>query len=152
MSDLIDVLHVMAGAFWFGGQVYVEGLMASAARTKDPATIMTVAVRVGATSQRLFLGAGILVLITGPWMVIDHGAFTFDMAFISIGFAVAVFTIALNLFYLKPRDEEVQQLVAEHGLTSPEAMAKAREVGNISHVATLLLTIALIVMVLKPGL
>ncbi len=142
----------MAGALWFGGQVYIEGLMASAARTKDQATIMTVASRVGATSQRLFLGAGILVLITGPWIVIDHGAFSFDMAFIWIGFAVAVFTIALRLFYLMPRDEEVRQLVVEHGLTSPKAMAKAKEIGNISHVVTLLLTIALIVMVLKPGL
>ncbi len=142
----------MAGALWFGGQVYVEGLIASAARTKDPATIMTVAGRVGATSQRLFLAAGILVLITGPWIVIDHGAFSFDMAFISIGFAIAVFTIALRLFYLMPRDEEVRQLVVEHGLTSPEAMAKAKEIGNISHLVTLLLTIALIVMVLKPGL
>jgi len=142
----------MAGAFWFGGQVYIEGLMASAARTKDAATIMTVGGRVGETSQRLFLGAGILVLITGPWMVIDHGAFSFDMAFISIGFAVAVFAIALGLFYLKPKEEEVRQLVVEHGLTSPEAMAKAKEIGNVSHLVTLLLTIALIVMVLKPGL
>ncbi len=152
MIDLVVVVHVMAGALWFGGAVYVEGLMASAARTKDPGTIMTVAGHVGTTSQRLFLGAGVLILITGPWMVTDRAMFSFEMVFVSVGFAVAIIAVGLGLFYFKPSGNEVRRLIAEHGLTSPEAMGKAKQIGNISHISTLLVSIALIVMVVKPGL
>ncbi len=152
MSELIEVLHVMMAATWFGGQVYVEGLMASAARTKDPVVIMTVGGKVGQTSLRLFTIAGVLVFLTGIFMVFDSKrAWEFEMLFVVIGFVVAVLVMTLGVFYFKPKGQELGEIIREHGLTSELAMAKAKQIGNISHVATLLLTIALIVMVLKLG-
>ncbi|MFV1963237.1 MAG: hypothetical protein ACC658_15555, partial [Acidimicrobiia bacterium] len=124
MSDLILVLHVLAGAIWFGGAVYVEGLMAGAARSKDPVTIMTVGVQAGRTNQRLFAAAGITVFLTGILIVLDSSrAFGFDMVFVSVGFALSIIAIAIGLFYFKPNGEELMDLIDEHGLTSDEAMA-----------------------------
>jgi len=152
MSDLIEVLHVMAAAIWFGGQVYVEGLMAAAARTKDSVVIMTVGGKVGQTSLRLFTIAGVVVFLSGILMVLDSSrAWRFEMLFVSVGFVLAVFVMTLGVFYFKPKSQELAEIIAEHGLTSEAAVAKAKQIGNLSHVATLLLTIALIVMVLKPG-
>ncbi len=152
MSDLILLLHVLAGALWFGGAVYVEGLMAGAARSKDPVTIMTMGVQAGRTSQRLFNIAGVTVFVTGIIIVLDSSrSWTFDMVFVSIGFALSVLIIALGLFYFKPNSDELDELIEEHGLTSDEAMAKGKQLGNMSHFATLLITIAMIAMVLKPG-
>jgi len=151
MSDLIEVLHVMAGALWFGGQVYVEGLMASAARTKDPMVIMTVGGRVGQTSLRLFTIAGLTVFLTGIAMVLDSSrAWRFETLFVAVGFVIAILVMTLGIFYFKPKGEELGGIIAEHGLTSEEALAKAKQIGTMSHVATALLTIAIIVMILKP--
>ncbi|GMQ98939.1 MAG: hypothetical protein BMS9Abin17_1477 [Acidimicrobiia bacterium] len=152
MSDLFLVLHVLAGALWFGGAVYVEGLLAGAARSKDPSTIMTVGLHAGRTNQRLFNVAGVTVFITGILIVLDGSrSWKFDMIFVSIGFALSIFVLALSLFYFKPNSEELDELIEEHGLTSDEAMAKGKQLGNMSHFVTLLLTIAIIAMVLKPG-
>jgi uncharacterized membrane protein len=149
--EWIILIHVLAGATLFGGQFYVEALMATAARTKDPETIMTVGGKVGPTNGRLFTPAGVIVLITGTWIVIES-AYEFEMLFISIGFVLTIVALSIGLFLLKPGQSELGDLVAEHGMTSPEAMAKAKSLGNIGHIQTLLVTIIIIVMVLKPGL
>lgn len=152
MSDLFLVIHALAGAIWFGGAVYLEGLMAGAVRSKDPVTIMTVGVQAGKTNQRLFSVAGILVFLSGILVVLDGArVWKFDMFFISIGFASSILVIALGLFFFKPNGEELEELIEEHGLTSDEAMAKAKQLGNMGHFVTLMLTIAMLAMVLKPG-
>jgi len=145
------LIHVLAGAVLFGGQFYVEALMAAAARTKDPATIMTVGGKAGSTNGRLFPVAGILVLITGVWIVLDS-VYEFEMLFVSVGFALTIIALTIGLFFLKPGLAELGDLVSEHGPTSPEAMAKAKSLGTLGHVQTLLVTVIIIVMVLKPGL
>ncbi len=148
--EWILLLHVLAGAALFGGQFYVESLMASAARTKDPETIMTVGVKVGLTNMRIFPAAGFVVLITGIWIVLQS-VYEFEMLFVTIGFALTLLALANGLFILKPRVAEIGELVAEKGLTDPETMAKAKSVGNLGHIQTLLVSIIIVVMVLQPG-
>jgi len=150
--EWVLLIHVLAGAVLFGGQFYTEALMASAARTKDPELIMTVGGKVGPTNGRLFGPAGIVVLLTGIWIVVDSGFYDFEMLFVSIGFALTIVAIAIGLFLLKPGLSEIEALVAEHGITSPEAMTKAKSLGNIGHIQTSIVTVIIIVMVLKPGL
>lgn len=147
----VVLLHVLAGATLFGGQFYVESLMAAAAKTKDPVTIMTVGGKVGPTNARLFTPAGIVALLTGVWIVIDS-AYEFEMLFVVIGFVLVLVALANGMFLLRPGQDELGDLIAEHGMTSPEAMAKAKSLGNLGHVQTLLVSIIMIVMVLKPGL
>ncbi len=145
------LLHVLAGAALFGGQFYVEALMATAARTKDPLAIMTVGGKVGQTSSRLFMPAAIVVLITGVWIVLES-AYEFESFFVGVGFVLTILAMVTGLFVLRPGQAELGGLVEEHGLTSPEAMAKAKWLGNIGHLQTLFVTIIIVVMVLKPGL
>jgi uncharacterized membrane protein len=150
MTKWILLAHLIGGSTWFGAQVYIEALMASAARTKDPETIMTVGLKVARTNQRVLGAAGIITLIFGTWLVFES-IYKFEMLFITIGFAVAIIGLALGFFIFKPKGEEIEEIVAERGLTDPEAMAKMKSLGNLGHVMTLLISIAMIVMVLKPG-
>jgi len=146
----VVVVHVLAGATLFGGQFYVESLMAAASRTRSPETIMTVSGKVAQTNDRLFTPAGIVVLITGAWIVLKS-IYTFEMAFVLIGLALTVILVANGVFILKPKMVEVAELVEEKGLTDPDAMAKAKSLGNLGHIQTLLVTIIIVVMVLQPG-
>ena len=148
--EWILLAHALGGAMWFGGQVYTEGLIASAARTRDPETIMTVGLRAAKTSQRVLGGAALITLVFGTWIVFES-VYTFEMIFVTVGFAVAVIGIALSRFIVKPKTDEIEAIVAERGPTDPEALAKLKGLGNIGHAMTLLLTIAMILMVLKVG-
>lgn len=148
--EWVLLIHILAGAVLFGGQFYVEALMAAAARTKDPATIMTVGGKVGPTNGRLFPVAGILVLITGVWIVIESSHWEFEMFFVTVGFALTIIALAIGIFFLKPGLAELGDLASEHGPTSAEAMAKAKSLSTFGHVQTLLVTVIIIVMVLKP--
>jgi uncharacterized membrane protein len=54
MIEWVIVFHVLAGAAWFGGHIFMEGMMAAAGRTKEPSTILTVNLGIVDTSARLF--------------------------------------------------------------------------------------------------
>jgi uncharacterized membrane protein len=150
MVKWILLAHILGGSLWFGASVYIEALMAAAARTKDPETIMTVGLKVAKTNQRVMGVAGLVTLVFGTWLVFKS-VYEFEMLFVSVGFAVAIIGLALGFFLFKPRGEEVEEIVAERGITDPEAMAKMKSLGNVGHVMTLLVSIAMILMVLKPG-
>jgi len=92
----VVLAHIMSGATWFGGQVFVEALMASAVRTGDPETIMTIGVRVGKTSSRIFSIAGILAVIFGVWIVLNS-LYTFEMLFVTLGFAFTIIALSWTL-------------------------------------------------------
>jgi uncharacterized membrane protein len=152
MIEWIVVLHVMAGAAWFGGQVYVEGLMAAAGRTKDSGTILTVTRTIVKTSIRVSSGAAILLLITGVWIVLDDTKpYEFEQMFVSIGFLVVLIGLGITLFYFRPKAAELESAIEEQGLTSAAALATAKQMSMVSHIMTLLVTVALIVMVLQVG-
>jgi uncharacterized membrane protein len=151
MIEWIIVFHVLAGAAWFGGHLFMEGMMAAAGRTKEPSTILTVNLGLVETSSRLFTVAGIIVLVTGVWIVVDQPQYGFEMMFVSIGFLVVLIGLGVGLFYFRPKGAKLKELVAQEGATSTAALATAKQLAMVSHVMTLLVTIALIVMVLKPG-
>lgn len=150
MVKWILLAHVLGGSTWFGASVYVEGLMASAARTKDPETIMTVGLKVAKTNQRVLSAAGFVTLIFGVWLVLES-VYDFETLFVTVGFVVSIVGLAMGFFLFKPKGEEVEAIVAERGLTDPEAMAKMKSLGNLGHVMTLLVSITMIMMVLKTG-
>ena len=150
MVKWILLAHVIGGSTWFGAQVYIEALMASAARTKDPETIMTVGLKVAATNRRVLGVAGLVTLVFGTWLVFES-VYDFETLFVTVGFAVAIIGLAMGFFLFKPKGEEIEEIVAERGLIDPEAMAKMKSLGNLGHVMTLLISIAMIMMVLKTG-
>jgi uncharacterized membrane protein len=151
MIEWIVVLHVLAGAAWFGGHLFMEGLMAGAARTKDSGTMMTVMIGIVDTSSKLFTIAGLLVLVTGIWIVVDQPQFGFEMMFVSIGFLVVLIGLGVGIFFFRPKGTALKEEIAQEGVSSAAAKATAKQLTMVSHIMTLLVTIALIVMVLKPG-
>jgi hypothetical protein len=52
---------------------------------------------------------------------------------------------------MSPRLAEVKELIEEHGATDDSAIAKMKSYGNLVHVESLIIGIAFVLMVLKPG-
>lgn len=150
MYKWVLLLHVIGGATWFGAHVYLEGLMASAFRSKDPSITMSVMTKMADTNRRVMPVAAILTIVFGIWTVFESG-YEFETLFVSLGFVLAIAGLAIGVFVLTPRERTLQELVDEHGLGSHEAITSAKSLANLSHAQTAIVAIALIVMVLKPG-
>ncbi|MEN8114961.1 MAG: DUF2269 family protein [Actinomycetota bacterium] len=150
MEQWILLVHVLAGATWFGGHVYTEALMASAARTGEPETIMTVGIRAAATNGRLFGAAGVVTLLSGFWLVFES-VYEFETLFVAVGFPLTLIALGVGFILLKPREAALEKLAEDRGLTDPETMSAAKRAGMLGHVMTLIVTIVIILMVLKPG-
>lgn len=150
--DFVVLLHVLAGTTWFGGHVYVESLMAAAGRTGDPERIATVGLGVVKTNGRLFGAAGIIAIITGVWIVLATPAYEFETLFVSLGLILTFGALIFGFAVLKPREEKLEGLAAEKGLTDPGFMAELKKTAGLGRAMTLAVTIVIILMVLKPGL
>ncbi len=148
--EWIKLGHIVAAAVWFGGTVYVEALMANAMRTGDPQIMGTVAMRVGRTNPRIFGGAGVLTLGFGLWLVLAEDAWEFSDLFVSVGFLVAIVGIALAILFFTPQMKKIEAIVAERGPADPEVRERGKRISMVAHMMTLLLTIAMVFMVIKP--
>jgi len=151
--EWIKLGHVVFAAVWFGGAVYVEALMASAGRTKDPQIMGTVAMRVGKTNPRVFGVSGVLTLVFGVWLLLlDDSPWEFSDTFVSIGFLIAIIGIIAGIAFFSPQMKKIEEIVAERGPQDPEVASRGARIAMMAHIMTLLLLIAMAVMVIKPGL
>ena len=148
--DFLVLVHMLAGATWFGGHVYIEGLMATAVRTNDPNAIMTIGVRVAKTNGRVLMAAGFITLITGVLIVLNSN-WEFEELFITIGLVLTVLSLAFAVFVLKPKEDRIEDLAEEHGLTAPETVAEMQRAALYGRGMTVVVTIVIVVMILKPG-
>ena len=152
MYQWILLGHVIGAAVLFGGHVYMEGLMAAAGRDEDRTVYMTTMLKTAGTAERLMGPAALVTLGFGIWLVLDSPAWSFEQLFVTVGFAVVIAAFAISLFLMRPRTNDINAAIAENGITDEGAMANMKSLGNLVHVQTLLVAIAFIVMVIKPGL
>ena len=141
---------MLFAAVWLGGSIYIEGLLANASRTGDPKDLMRTALRVFPTNKRLFGVAGVGTVVFGFWLVFET-AWTFEMAWVAIALALTIVAIVIGIFYFGPRGDAIATRVAEHGLDDPEATAQLRQIGTVGHVNALLIFVAFVLMIFKPG-
>lgn len=149
LSEWIEVGHVIAATIWFGGTVYVEALIANAKRTQDPQIIGAVGMRVGKTNVRLFPIVGLLTMLFGIWLVIEVG-YEWESAFISVGLVVAIIGLGMGIFFFAPKIKQIETILASDGPTSPKLAAIGKQISMATHFMASILTIAMVLMVIKP--
>lgn len=126
--------------------------MAAAGRTGDPERIATVGLGAVKTNGRFFGAAGTIALLTSIWIVLATAAYEFETLFVSLGIILTVAALICGFAVLKPREEALDELAAEKGLTDPAFMAELKKDAGLGRATTLAVTIIIIVMALKPGL
>lgn len=147
--DLLVLIHALTGAIWFGGHVYVEGLMAAAVRAGDPEAVATIGVRVAKTNGRIFMTAGFVTLITGFTIVLTSD-WEFETFFIALGFGITLGLLIFAVLVLKPREDRLEHMAAERGFTDPELLEELRKTGNLGRIMTLGVSIVIVLMLAKP--
>ncbi len=153
MNEWILLGHIFFATIWFGGHVYIEGLFASAGRAGDNATMAITAAQVGKVSGRIFPITTVLTLVFGIWLILlDGSVWEFSDVFVSIGFFAVIVGMGIGIFYLTPKDKQVSAWLEERGPDDAELQGLISNIKMVNHVMTLLVVVALIAMVIKPGL
>jgi F0F1-type ATP synthase assembly protein I len=142
--------HAIGGGTLFGAHVYLEGLTAQANRSADTSTYMTVMLRATNAADRLLGIASIVTVVFGVWLVVDT-AYDWGDLFVTIGMSAWLLAFAVTLFLLNPRTREIKAAVAEGGIADEVAVTGMKSLVNVIHLQSLLVAIAFIVMVIKPG-
>lgn len=98
MADFLLWLHIAGAGTWLGANI-VQAVVPQLAAAQGP-TVAAGWFRIGrALGIRLYMPAGIIVLLTGIGLVIDSEIYGFGEVFVGIGFATIVIGIILgNVF------------------------------------------------------
>lgn len=152
MYEWLLFFHVLGAVAWLGGSIYIESLMAGAARTRDPRTIMRTALRVIDSNTRVFTVAPALTVIFGIWLVIDGpGVRGFERFWVTAAFLLTLAVVAMGVLFFNPHGRRLTALVEERGMEDPESMAIGRRIGTMGHVSTGILLVVFALMIFKPG-
>ena len=68
------------------------------------------------------------------------------------GFLFIIIAFAISLFLMRPKAQEIEEAIAEGGLTDEKAVTTMRSIGTLAHIQTAIIALAMIIMVFKPGL
>lgn len=142
------ILHIAAAGAWLGANlVQIAGQRMMATKPSDARAAWY---RVtGSLAGPLYIPAGVLLVVTGAWMVLTIDAYSFADAFVVIGLAVIVVGAVLGNVVFSPRSEAAAQAV-ETGDDSRlrDATGKLATFGLIDSVLVLF---AITVMVFRLG-
>lgn len=149
MYKWILLAHAIGGATLFGAHVYLESLMAGASRAGS-AAYMTTMVPAAKSAGRVMGPASVITIVFGIWLVIET-TYGFEDIFVGIGLLAVVAAFAISMFLLDPRLKEIEAIVEESGVEDESAVEKMKSVGGLIHVLTVIVAIAFVAMIIKPG-
>jgi uncharacterized membrane protein len=153
MRNWLLFFHVLGAVAWLGGSIYIEALMAGAARTRDPRTIMRTIVRVIDTNSKLFAVSSWVTLIFGVWLVINgSGMRGFERFWITSALILTLIVIGMGMLFFQPKGKQLAAMIDERGMEDPETLALGRTIGNAGHLNTGILFVVFVLMIFKPTL
>jgi uncharacterized membrane protein len=147
-SGILKLIHIIAAVIWVGGAAFltVYGLRMAAMKVADRISFARQALFAG----RIFMISAILVLGAGLWLVLRETAWSFDQAWISIGFAGILMGAILGPAFYGPQSEAILADLEAGDVAAADARGK--RLGLVSTIETLLLFVVIWAMVYKPGL
>jgi uncharacterized membrane protein len=142
-------LHVLMAIVWVGGALYVQLLAFRILREKEPARLEHFSKDVEAIGTRTFLPASLLLVVLG-FVLMSNGDWPYTFWVV---FAIAVWltSFAVGAFFLGPESGRVGKLLEERGGVDAEIQGRIERILLYSRIDLVLLALAAMDMVLKPG-
>lgn len=145
--DVLLVLHIAGVATWFGAnvmQAVVPGLIGPT--SSAAASWFRVTEKL---STRLYIPAGVTIVLTGVLLVLNSTAYGFGSVFVSIGFAAVIIGAVLGSTVFGPKSRAIADALDSGEIALAE---KTRAVtGQFGALDTLILVFTIYAMVAKLG-
>lgn len=137
------VIHIIAVAAWLGANL-LQAFASPLAAGADPVARRWWADAQGRLSKVYYSAAGVVILLTGVFLVID-GDFKFSTAFVSIGFLAIIVGILLGIFGFGPGTREIVAAI-DSGDEATEKSVTNR-LAALGIIDTLVVVLAIVAMV-----
>ncbi len=149
--DVVVALHVMTVVIAFGITFAYPVILPwlTAAHPEAMGTVHEMQVRVG---RLLITPFATLALITGIYLAADRDLF--DEVWVQIPLVILVILLALGGGFFIPRERELAEIarrdLGDDGELGDEYHAKAKTVGMVGALSSLLILVAIFLMAAKP--
>jgi uncharacterized membrane protein len=149
MRNFVLAVHIICVAAWLGANIVLA--FASPMNNSAEAPVRRWWASVQNRMGKLYYNiAGVLVLLTGLYLVIDSDFISFADAFVSIGFVVVIIAALIGIFVMGPGTRELMTAIDEGDGTRERAINN--RLAAVGMVDTLLVVLAIFAMVGKWGL
>lgn len=138
-------LHVVAAAVWLGAGTVLVLLAVLARRTGDETRLMASFEWLG---QRIGPPVTLVLAVTGIWMVLRSGAWSFADLWVGGGLAALVLLLVIGLGFHRPQYDRIRAAVAAHDVERTRRLIGGSIVG--ARVEVVLLLAAFWLMTVKP--
>lgn len=150
MQDLLLIVHIVAVALWLGGSVMngvINAKVATAGSVEASAKLARAEVNLGMV---FYMPVAIITLLSGVGLVLNSGgAFGFGDPWVSFGFLAVIVAAILGPTRFLPLSEAIATGYESGDV--PAAEAAVKQITMWSTINTLLLVVAIVLMVVKPG-
>lgn len=147
MDNVLLILHIIGVAIWLGGNAVLAFMGPRTASASADVRIWWADAQ-GAMARVLFNVAGILVLITGIWMVV-RGPYKFSEMFVSIGFLAIILGAVFGMAVFGPGSRALSKSIADGDATAEASLTKKLTAFGI--LDTLIVVVTIIAMVSHWG-
>lgn len=147
--ELLLYLHILGAVVWVGVVIFFQYLVFHAERTGDYGVLWGLLRDIEWLTNRLFIPATLLVLVSGILMVVD-GPWSFSQLWIVIGLSAFAVTFALGKGVIEPVGKKVDVLVDEHGPDHPATRRQLQAMFLLMRVDVALLVLIVADMASKP--
>jgi uncharacterized membrane protein len=151
LYSLLILLHILAAMVWVGGSVVLNLLGTRARSSADPAARIQFVQSLSYVGPRVLAPSVVVVVVVGLWMVLASEAWDFPQPWVLAGIALFVAALLVGGLYLGRIGIRLTEATGA-GNDSPESRRLLDQWILGSRLVLLLLLLAVVDMVFKPGL
>lgn len=148
MRSFLLTVHIAAAGTWLGANV-TQAVASRAMGAHGSQAVAGWYRFAGNLSRFVYIPAGVLLVITGTWMVLTIDAYSFGNAFVIIGLAVVIVGAILGSAVFDPTSKVAAQAAETNDAST--FRAAAAKLATFGVLDTLLILLAITVMVLRLG-
>ncbi len=147
-QEFLLASHILAAVVWVGGSITMLALGAYISGRN-------ISTRVEYTrwtewlAPRLFAPASVVVIVAGPLLAADLDL-DFSQAWINIGFVGWTISFIFGVAFYPREGKKREQLIERHGLEHESVAASVGRVLKVAAIDTLVITLVVIDMTVKP--
>jgi len=142
-------IHILVAATWVGGGSFVTTLASRARREKVPERLAALLRVVEPVASRVFPGSGLVLVITGFWMIYNFG-WPYD-TWVVLGIVGWAYSFVEGAALIGPTVGRANKRFEEHGPTDEVGLALVSRFLAVARIDSLVLALVVADMVIKPG-
>ncbi len=149
--EFLKFLHVLAVVAWVGGAIGLFVLQGRLGAAGDRQGLMSVGRQMEDMGKFYYSPLALVTLVTGIWMVATTEGMSFEEAWVVMGFAGIVLTLAIGVGVITPTGKKLLEEVQKPEPNGAAIASYANRIRALSLINIIVLVLVVWAMVARPG-